>query len=52
MSNISKTEKRGYTITLITMILNILILGVILVKFFIKVPVSTAFDLKDGVFYY
>ncbi|MEB7400327.1 hypothetical protein [Mammaliicoccus sciuri] len=52
MSNISNTEKRGYTITLITMILNILILGVILVKFFIKVPVSTAFDLKDGVFYY
>ncbi|MEB8130300.1 hypothetical protein [Mammaliicoccus sciuri] len=52
MSNISNTEKRGYTITLITMILNILILGVILVKFFIEVPVSIAFDLRDGVFYY
>ena len=52
MSNISNTEKRGYTITLITMILNILILGVILVKFFIEVPVSIAFDLRDAVFYY
>ncbi|MCD8802383.1 hypothetical protein K1Y24_10570 [Mammaliicoccus sciuri] len=39
-------------ITIITMIINTLMLGLVLVRFFIKVPVSTAFNLKDGVFYY
>lgn len=52
MSKISKTEKRTYMITIITMIINTLMLGLVLVRFFIKVPVSTAFNLKDGVFYY
>ncbi|MCJ1749348.1 hypothetical protein [Mammaliicoccus sciuri] len=52
MSKISKTEKRTYMITIITMIINILMLGLVLVRFFLKVPVSTAFDLRDGVFYY
>ncbi|EZX22697.1 hypothetical protein V070_01233 [Staphylococcus aureus C0673] len=52
MSKISKTEKRTYMITIITMIINILMLGLVLVRFFFKVPVSTAFNLRDGVFYY
>lgn len=52
MNKISKTEKRTYMITIITMIINTLMLGLVLVRFLIKVPVSTAFNLKDGVFYY
>lgn len=52
MSNISKTEKRSYLITLIAMIIHALLVVVNLVVFFRKVPLSTAFDIKSGVLYY
>ncbi|MCJ1779108.1 hypothetical protein [Mammaliicoccus sciuri] len=52
MSNINKTEERSYLITLIAMIIHVCLIGLNIAIFFMKVPVTIAFDIKSGVLYY